>query len=469
MLGFEGLTGLRLDEQGNLVLQTAGGEILQQRPIVYQEAEGVRHELFGGYVLKAKNQIAFEVGAYDPDRPLVIDPVLLYSTYLGGSELDEGFGVAADALGNAYVTGFTFSPDFPTASPLQPEQEGVLADAFITKVSADGSTLLYSTYLGGGGADVGYAIALDADGNAYVGGSTASFDFPTVNPVQDVLKGGTFGRDGFVTKLNVSGSAIVFSTYLGGGENDQVRGLAVDALGDVYAAGHTRSPDFPTTVAAFDTTHGGGNCQAGRGPCNDAFVSRLDLSSATLVYSTFLGGGGDVLGEDFAEDIAVDADGNAYVTGFTNSAEDFPTVNPIQASNGGFPDAFVTKVNPSGTALVYSTYLGGPGNERGFGIAVDADGNAYVAGTTSLSGFPTANPIQATSGGGGTDAFVTKVNAAGTALVYSTYLGGDGTDVGLAIAIDSEGNAFVTGFTASTNLPMASPPQAKEGVAKVPF
>ncbi len=381
------------------------------------------------------------MAAYDVSRPLIIDPVLTYSTYLGGSSDDVGYAIAVDSVGNAYVTGSTASTNFPTASPIQPASGGG-TDAFITKLNTSGSTLAYSTYLGGNSDDFGYAIAVDSAGNAYVTGYTFSTNFPTANPIQPANALGGF--DAFVTKINASGSALVYSTYLGGNGNDIGHGIAVDAAGNTYVTGETDMTTFPTVNPI----------QGCSGPL--AFVTKINASGSALVYSTCLGGGSGV-SRGFA--IAVDSAGNAYVTGHTSSTN-FPTVNPIQPVFGGALDAFVTKINAGGSALVYSTYLGGITTDDGRGIAVDAAGNAYVTGFTRSTNFPTMNPIQAANAGGTADAFVTKLNAAGSALVYSTYLGGNGQDIGYGIAVDSSRSVYVTGNTASTNFPTMNPFQA---------
>ena len=289
-LSFEGVKGLRIDAQGDLVLDTPGGEVRQHKPLVYQEVDGVRREIAGAYVLNAERQVGFQVAAYDASQPLIIDPVLVYSTYLGGGG-GGGHGIAVDASGNAYVTGFTASTDFPTASPFQGTFGGLILIAFVTQLDAAGSALVYSTYLGGSGFivfDQGTGIAVDASGNAYVTGNTNSTDFPTASPFQPAFGGGSFPGDAFVTKFNAAGSALVYSSYLGG------------------------------------------------------------------------------TGTDAGQDIALDTAGNAYVSGVTDST-DFPTASPFQAANAGSDDAFVTKFNAAGSDLVYSTYLGGSGDEGSFG------------------------------------------------------------------------------------------------------
>jgi hypothetical protein len=440
-----------VDAQGDLVLQTTVGPIRQRKPVIYQEVDGVRKDIPGGYVLKGEHQVGFKLAAYDASQALVIDPVLSYSTYLGGSGEDRDPAIAVDAAGNAYVTGHTESTDFPTtAGAFQTTFGGGPfngGDAFVTKLNATGSALVYSTYLGGSGGDSGRGIAVDTAGNAYVTGYTASTNFPTTAGAFQTTRGG-FLMDAFVTKLNPTGSALVYSTLLGGSDLDSGEGIVVDAAGNAYVAGGTSSTDFPTTAGAFQTTFGGGANQGG-----DAFVTELNPTGSALVYSTYLGGSGG----DSAASIAVDADGNAYVTGRTLSTNFPTTAAAFQPTFGGGVccggDAFVTKLNPTGSApLVYSTYLGGSDYDIGTGIALDTLGNAYVTGTTLSTDFPTtAGAFQATYGGGG-DAFVTKLNPTGWAL-YSTYLGGSGGDSGRGIAVDAAGNAYVTGSTTSTNFP----------------
>jgi hypothetical protein len=405
------------------------------------------------FVLASNNEVAFRVAGYDPKRALVIDPVLTYSTYLGGSSFDNGYGIAADSSGNAYVTGQTSSSDFPTANPLQAcaGRFGCF-DAFVTKLNAAGSALVYSTYLGGSNPNQGNGIAVDSSGNAYVTGVTYSYDFPTVNPFQAGNYSGLNGT-AFVAKLNATGSALVYSTYLGGSRGgDYGQGIAADSAGNAYVTGFTLQSDFPT-VNPLQA------CCAG-----DAFVTKLNAAGSALVYSTYLGGSDDW---DEGLGIAADSSGNAYVTGYTHST-DFPTVNPIQAANKATPTtglstAFVAKLNSTGSALVYSTYLGGSYYDSGRGIAADSSGNAYVTGETGSTDFPTVNPLQATNKAaltaGNSTAFVAKLNSTGSALVYSTYLGGSYDDIGFGIAADSSGNAYVTGATSSTDFPTANPLQ----------
>jgi hypothetical protein len=323
--------------------------------------------------------------------------------------------------------------------------------------------LVYSTYLGGSSSDSGISIAVDSAGNAYVTGETSSPDFPTEIPLQPVCRGFFNCGDVFVAKLNAAGTALVYSTFLGGSGSggEDGGGIAVDSAGNAYVSGSTRSTDFPT-VNPLQPGFGGGNCFGI--PCADAFVAKLNAAGSALVYSTYLGGSredGFSPGVFSSGGIAVDSAGNAYITGRTDST-DFPTANPLQPAKRGSEDAFVAKLNAAGSALVYSTYLGGSRGARGSSIATDQAGNAYVTGETSSADFPTKNPLQPALGGD-VDAFVAKLNPAGTALVYSTYLGGSvGAETGdeaYGIAVDSDGNAYVTGATSSPDFPTKNPLQ----------
>ncbi|MET0624645.1 MAG: SBBP repeat-containing protein [Pyrinomonadaceae bacterium] len=436
-LRFDGADKVELDAAGDLLLTLGESVVRQPKPFVYQEVAGARREVEGGYALGADGSVGFALGEYDRSLPLVIDPVLVYSTYLGGSGGDQGWGVAVDSTGQAYLAGFTTSTNFPTANALQAANGG-FQDAFVTKLNAAGTALVYSTYLGGNGGEQARGIAIDSAGNAYVTGFTGSTNFPTANPLQ-AAQGAGNSQDVFVTKLNAAGNALVYSTYLGGdGALEFGEGIAVDSAGNAYVTGVTNSTNFPTANPIQAALAGGG----------DNFITKLNAAGTALVYSTYLGG------SDFeiAEGIAVDSSGNAVITGDTRSAN-YPTASPVQAANGGGQDAFVSKVNAAGSALVYSTYLGGSADDQGESVAVDAAGSAYLTGTTNSTNFPTANAFQPANGGTSVfqDAFVTKLNAAGTALVYSTYLGGTGGEVGHGIAVDSAGNAYVTGGSGSNN------------------
>jgi Beta-propeller repeat len=373
------------------------------------------------------------------------DGTLLYSTLLGGNGLDRATGIAVDAAGDACVTGWTLSNDFPTQNAGQTTRASGLSDAFVAKLNPTGSALLYSTFFGGSGADQANAIAVDAAGNAYVTGST---DLPTLNAAQPTFGGGT--QDAFVARFGPTGTLLT-ATYLGGSGDDVANGIAVDGAGNVFVAGTTGSRDFPTQNA-LQAGFGGGNQFTG----TDAFLTKLNAGTLAVEYSTYLGGSGDEKGNA----VAVDAAGNAYVTGGTNST-DFPTAGAYQPNLAGFANAFVTKVSATG-GLVYSTYLGGEQTDVGRGIAVDSAGNAFVTGYTISSQFPVANAVQGTYTGL-QDAFVTEVNAAGSGLVYSTYLAGSAFNEGDAIAVDGSGVAHVTGSTGSPDFPTANAAQGSTG------
>jgi Beta-propeller repeat len=442
---YEGAGRLRISEDGSLWIPVDGQRFREEAPVIYQERDGVRVPVEGRFRLGSNNTLGFELGQYDHDRPLVIDPVLSYSTLLGGSGFDSATAVAVDSAGSAYVAGFTDSYNFPTLSPAQNYNAGG-NDAFVAKLNATGNGLVYCTYIGGSSDDRAYGIAVDSSGNAYVTGSTTSSNFPVRYPLQARLQG---SRNAFVVKLNAAGNAMLYSTYLGGG-GDYGYGITVDGSGNAYVVGDTTSAVFPAT-----------GFQKGFRGVQDAFVAKVSNDGSHLVYSTYLGGSNT----DHGAAIGVDSTGSAYVTGSTYSL-DFPTLAPMQAQLAGGEDAFIARLNPSGTALLFSTYLGGSNGtpsspETGQGIALDNLGDAFVVGVTTSPDFPVFHGLQA-SRAGSQDAFVTKVNSSG-ALMYSTYLGGSGTEVGNAIAVDSSGSAYVTGYTYSTDLPVVSPLQATIG------
>ncbi|HWW76246.1 MAG TPA: SBBP repeat-containing protein, partial [Pyrinomonadaceae bacterium] len=384
-LRFEGADGVEVGADGDLLLTLGESVVRQPKPVIYQEAAGVRREVEGGYVVADDGRVGFHIEEYDRALPLVIDPTIVYSTYLGGSAADQAWAVAVDSSGSVYVAGFTASTNFPTANAIQAANGG-FQDAFVAKLNPAGTALVYSTYIGGSGNDQARGLAVDSFGAAYITGFAGSTNFPTVNPVQAAFGGN--GQDIFVTKLNAAGNALVYSTYLGGnGGNEFGEGIAVDSGGNAYITGDTDSTNFPTASPM----------QAAFAGSTDVFLTRLNATGSAFVYSTYLGGSGF----EIAKSVAVDSFGAAYVTGDTDSTN-FPTLNPIQAANaGGAKDAFVTKVNAAGTALVYSTYLGGSAQDNGEGVAVDSTGNAYVAGTTFSTNFPTANAIQPANGASG--------------------------------------------------------------------
>jgi hypothetical protein len=417
-----GTMSTTIDSQGNLVLHTPGGDVVERAPIVYQQMGNVRRSVAGRFVLENQQQVGFAVGAYDASQPLVIDPVLSYSTYLG---LYGGFAggaaandIAVDSSGEAYVVGEAVSSLFPTANAVHVFVPG--ADAYVAKLNAAGTGLIYATFLGSSA--IANSVAVDAAGDAYVTGWTSATNFPTVNPAQPGSKGG--GDEAFVAELNAAGSTLIYSTYLGGSAVDRGQGIAVDGAGDAFVTGKTSSSDFPTVNAVQP---------ANRSTQDNAFVTKFS-AGGSISYSTYLGGSGS----DSGNGIGVDAAGNAIITGVVTST-DFPTVNAIQTHLTLGSAGFVTKLNPAGSFL-YSTYLG-PAT-GGAAVAVDAAGNAYVTGI-ALNGFPTTFAFQPISGLGG-GVFVSKINASGTALAYSTYTGNSDAQP-FAIAVDVEGDAYVTG------------------------
>ena len=439
---YEGAEQVVHDEEGSLNIHTSLGILTDPAPICYQEMNGQRIAVASSFLLESTGQSAYAVGflldePYDTQVPLVIDPGLVYSTFLGGSGNDEPFGIAADLAGNVYVTGITTSTDFPvTPGALQSVNAGD-RDAFITKLNTTGTGLIYSTYLGGTAYDVGQNIKIDAAGIAYVTGRTYSDNFPVTPGAAQPTFGGV--SDGFVVKLSAEGNELLYSTYLGGNAHDYGLGIAIDSTGNAYVTGFTASPDFPVTAGSYQATYGG---------ANDGFVTKLS-PSGDFVYSTYLGGSSG----DNGTAIAVDSSGNAYVTGNTNSTN-FPTTpGAFQTVRRGTGDTFVTKLNAAGDALMYSTYFGGSSVDYSYGIETDAAGNAYVAGYTRSTDFPvTAGAFQATLGGTA-DVFAAKFNSAGNGLIYSTYIGRSSTQLAYGSGLDTGGNAFVGGYTLATDYP----------------
>ena len=453
-LVFEGVDKIETDADGNLRLLLVGEEILLHKPRLYQMSADRREEIAGEYRLREVSrwcrewEVGFHIAAYDPARPLVIDPVLSYSTYLGGIGIDAVTGVAVDAQGRAYVVGWTDSPDFPAAGVVGATGRTGSRDAFVTKLDADGSGLIYSTFLGGFDGAGCRGIAVDSDGNAYITGSTGD-GFPVINGCQ-ASAGGWI--DAFVMKLNSTGSAILYSTYLGGTGAEWGIGIAADGAGNAFVTGSTSSTNLPTSNA-LQATFGGGGTNNPDNYKGDVFVAKLDttaMGSASLLYSTYLGGSED----EAPVGIALDPADNAYVTGRTASTN-FPTSNALQPNfGGGSQDAFVAKINPSGSALVYSTYLGGSGYEDYFGggIAVDVDGCAYVAGDTGSTDFPTTRDAYHFSREGYA-IYLSKLSKDGSSLVYSARLAGSHC---YGVAVDTAGSAWVVG-DASTVFALVNP------------
>jgi hypothetical protein len=461
---FTGARGIKTDASGNLIISSTAGNVQLHKPVAYQEQNGTRQLVDASFVLKADNQIAFELGSYDRSHELVIDPSVsvAYSTYLGGSGDDEGQGIAIDSTGAIYVTGQTASANFPGATTTSLKDT---ASVFVTKIAPDGSTLDYSVYVGGSsgtGSDNGFGIAVDGSGNAFVAGGTSSTNFPVTTGAFQTKLNGT-KTNAFVFKLSPSGT-ILYSTYLGGTGADNIFGiaLATDSSGDVFVGGRATSTDFPITAS-----HVQGYLT---GAVSSGFVAKLSPGgngTSDLVYSTYLGGSTTTGDFDGVNAVAVDAADNVYVTGQTFSLTYPFTLGAFQTAcnscTGGNDNAFLTQINVTKNTILYSTYLGGSGSDEGNGIAVDPQGSVYITGATTSSDFPHGTaPF-----GGVTDAFVTKLTPAGTGasdLVYSIFVGGSGLDAGAGIALDGFNNAYITGQTASTsNFPTVNPTQSKFG------
>ncbi len=512
-LSLAGAGRLTLDETGDLLIDTPAGRLRQHHPIAWQDSIAGRVPVTADYAIDDDGTVRLALGDYDAGRELTIDPVIRFSTFLGGSGLEEAHAVATGSDGTIYVAGVTASADFPTvAGAYQPayNADGFPSDAFVTRLSADGTTVLSSTFLGGTDTDVARGLALDAGGNIYVAGETQSSNFPTTFGALQVFNAsiGSF-PDGFVTKLSPDGASLVYSTYVGGSFTDTISGIAVDSAGSAYVtgfsdstlrtaggpfqtfcqgtgfggfvskltpngsaymyatrlcgsandepqaiavdgAGHayvggvTLSPDFPVTPGAFRTSGGGDQ--------EDGFVARLATDGSSLDYSTYLGGSD----ADTVRGIAVTAGGQAVVTGFTYSP-DFPVTPGAfagqQADGGAFTDAFVTMLDASGSALAWSTFLGGSGEDQGLGVAVGANGAVHVAGVTGSADFPASGAACQTGFGGASDAFVARIAEGGASLDYSFFLGGRDSDTGSAVAVGPNGGSVIAGQTWSTGFP----------------
>ena len=455
-----GTPPLQIDANGDLVFKASNdSEMRFQKPVVYQDRAGKHRDIEGSYVLLAGNRVGFEVGSYDENRPLIIDPVLSYSTFLGGANAETGYGIAADSEGNIYVAGSTVSVTFPTMNPFQTDSAGNF-DVFVTKIDPTGSALVYSSYLGGSGSDRVAGMAVDSSGSIHIAGTTTSINFPTTSTAfQSALAGGTCGSepcsDAFAAKITADGTGLDYSTYLGGTNADTAAGIALDGGGAAYITGATQSANFPTAAALQATLAGSA----------DAFLTKLVADGTSLSYSTYLGGAAS----DVGQAVAVDSSGNAVVAGYTFST-DFPTAGALQNTNHGMTDIFVTKINPAGDARVFSTYLGGADADRARAVALDGAGNVYVGGETSSADFPvSASAFQFTLATGicgflpCADGFLTKLDPAGATTVFSTYLGGTNLDQVLGISVNGAEEAFLTGSTTSDDFPLLNPLQAVIG------
>ncbi len=441
---FEGAKELTLDKEGNLhILTSADQQLFMQKPFIYQIKEEKKAEIFGEFVLLANNDIGFKIGQYDRNNSLIIDPILSYSTFLGGSGADFGLSLAIDNNGNAYVSGYAGSVNFPTTPGAF---QGTLAgdiDIFISKINPTGTALIYSTYLGGSLNDLVNELQIDSSGNAYVSGSTLSTNYPiTLGAFQTTPPGPGFNV--FLTKLDATGSSLIFSTFLGGSGNfNQCASLALDSNGNSYITGLTTSTDFPVTPGAFQPTLNG---------AFNSFVTKFNSTGSALIYSTYLGGSQ----ADQALRITVDSNDQAYTTGVTRSP-DFPvTPGAFQTSLPGITSGYITKLNATGTALIYSTYLGGDDVDAPSGITVDNTGNAYIVGHSTSTNFPTTPGAFQTTFLGTQDAFALKLNATGTGLIYSTLLGGSVATQATSLALEPGGTIYFTGVTSSPDFPTTS-------------
>ncbi len=439
----DGINTLSLASDNSLIINTVLGDIVEQPPVVFQYDNGNTLPVAAEFVLFDDKTFGFSFNeGYNPDLPLIIDPVIEYSTYLGGSDNDYCRSVAVDKDGNLYATGYVESSDFPVESAYDSTYNGGSIngyDIFVTKLSVKGDTIRYSTYIGGSdGDDRAFGIKVDSLGAVYVIGTTDATDFPTVNPVQSANAG---GKDAVILKLAATGDNLIYSTYLGGSSDDAGAAVALDNNLNVYLSGNTKSADFTISASPYDNTLGGSK---------DAFVAKLNPDGSTLLYSTYLGG----TNTDASLGIAVNSSGEAFVTGYTLS-DDFPMVTPYDSTyNTGIAlgDCFVTRLNTTGDALVYSTYIGGGGDDAGFGIVLDSIDDAFVTGYTTSGTFPAVNAYNSTPNGG-MDVFVFKLAGTGDNLLYSTYIGGTQDDLAASIAVDDSGRAYITGNTSSPAYP----------------
>lgn len=447
-LRFDGAAGVSVSADGSLAVATRTGVLRHSAPVAYEVKDGLRRRLPSAFDMRADGTVGFRVDGRDPALPLVVDPKLGYGSYLGGSTYDQGNTIAVDSAGDVYVAGFTNSTNFPVVGAFQstytPSTGNPPNDTFVWKMRGDGTSVVYSTYLGGSGFDECQAIALDASNAAYLAGYTSSTNFPTQSPIQAAHGGGT--QDGYVVKLAASGSSLVWSTYLGGSNTDIPYGVAVDASENCFVGGMTYSTNFPVANAR----------QAAFGGTYDGFVTKINPSGSGFAYSTYHGGSG----VDSVQALTVDAGGACYVCGFTGSTN-FPVANAFQGSytpsTGNPPDdGFVSKFNSTGSSLTYSTYIGGGGFDELYSIAIDSAGAAHVCGITSSANYPTASAYQPGKAGGAFDTVLTKLSSNGSQLVYSTYVGGGGRDMGVFVGVEASGAVYLVGQTESSDFPSVS-------------
>lgn len=447
-VAYGGATGIEMASGGALLVHTAGGDLREEAPEIYQEIAGKRTSVQGRYRIIGPDTAGFELGGYDAAWPLVIDPTISYSSYLGGTRFDSATAVATDSAGAIYLTGWTESGDFPVTSAAQRFPGGGV-DVFVAKLDRTGTVLQYCTYLGGSGDDRGFGIAVDRAGNAYVTGWTQSANFPAVAPVQNRLSG---VRDAFVAKLNSAGNRLLYSTFLGGSGSDEGHAIALDDTGAVYIAGETASSNFPT-LRPIRSVAGGKR---------DGFVAILD-SAGRYSFVTYFGGSEN----DSVAALVLDRAGNIYIAGATDSP-DFPISAALQPRSGGGHDAFVAKLLPGGSSLAYSTYLGGSGGspvfpESAAALDVNAAGELFIAGTTNSPDFPVRGTSYAPVGNTGVNAFLVRLNSSGTTILFSTLLGGSSADAATAVRIAEDGSACVAGYSLSPDFPQVKPLQSVPG------
>ena len=430
-----GAKGIRIDADGDLVLVANGSEVRLQQPHAYQLVAGRQNDIPIRYRVRGQN-VSFALGQYDRKEKLVIDPVLTYSSYLGGTGGDVAYGVAVNSAGDTFVTGSTASLNFPTTSGTYESTYVGDGDVFVTELDPTGTRLVFSTYLGGSGVDTPSQMLLNAAGNIFLVGSTTSNNFPTTSGVMQKTYGGN--QDAFLTEMKGDGSALVYSTYIGGTGTDFGTSMTLDSSGDAWVIGSTNSTDLPTQNPL----------QLGNDGLYDAFITEVSPVGA-LLYSTYLGGSQ----ADTGTAIAVDSSGSVYACGYTYSS-DFPTQNALQSSLAGGSDIFITKFKPGSTALLFSSYLGGSSLDQALAMIVDSSGNIYLTGDTQSANFPVTTTAYQSTLAGTQNIFLTKVAPGASTLVFSTFFGGSGNDQASAMALDSSGNIYLTGFTQSGNFPL---------------
>jgi uncharacterized protein (TIGR03437 family) len=427
---------VHIDPNGDL--RVAG--LRQKRPKVFQDG----HEIASDYIVHGKTQVQIALAAYDHSQPLTVDPVLQYSTYLGGPAYDVANAIRADSNGNIYIAGTTRTPAGTGLNPFQ-QTSGTSQVAIVLKMTPSANAIVWYAVIGGTGGDDAYALAVDSAGSAYLTGQTSSIDFPTINAVQGTYGGGF--QDAFAAKLSTDGTKLIYATYLGGSSNETGWGIAVDSSGSACVVGTTASHDFPLHAPLFPQYS-----------VPSAFVAKISPSGKDFIYSTFLGG---TDGQTRGQSVAIDSIGAAYVTGWT-SADDFPIRNGIQNMRRG-QNAFVSKFAPDGGSILYSTFLGGSQFDYGYSITLDTTGNIYVAGQTGSPDFPLKNALQTSFGGGYSDVFLVELNAAGDKLLYATYIGGSGADFPGQVVVDGAGHLYLSGWTGSADFPQQASLQGYGG------